>query len=44
MFTYEDSGVTGGEGKDVSTGDGAGAGRLKGDLDLVDDLKPPEGV
>jgi hypothetical protein len=44
MNTYEDSGVAGGEGEDVGTGDHAGASCLKGDLDLVDDLESPEGV
>jgi hypothetical protein len=44
VSTYEDSGVTGGEGEDVGAGDSVGASRLKGDLDLVDDLEPPEGV
>jgi hypothetical protein len=42
--TYKDCGVAGCKGKDVGAGDGAGAGSLKGSLDLVDDLKPPEGI
>jgi len=41
---YHDGGVAGGEGEDVGAGDGAGAGRLEGGLDLVDDLEAPGGV
>ena len=44
VCTYKDSRVTGGEGEDIGAGDSTGAGCLKGDLDLVDDLEPPEGV
>jgi hypothetical protein len=42
--TYKEGRVTGGEGEDVGAGDGAGAGVLQGDLDLVDHLESPGGV
>ena len=41
---YKDGGVTGGDGEDVGAGDGAGAGGLDGDLDLVDHLESSGGV
>lgn len=41
---YQGSGVAGRKGEDVSAGDGAWAGSLESGLDLVDNLKPPEGV
>jgi hypothetical protein len=41
---YQDSGVTGCKGKDVGARDSAWARSLKSGFDLVDHLKPPEGV
>ena len=41
---YQDSWITGCEGEDVGAGDSAWAGSLESGLDLVDHLKPPEGV
>jgi hypothetical protein len=41
---HEGDGVAGGDREDVRAGDDAGAGVLKGHLDLVDQLQPSDGV